>query len=166
MDGHAAARQTGSPAHRFNLQTEILNADRVVAIHRAFERQREDQIQIPAATRHKRVTRLRGPHLKTAVELSDVVLSQKNVRRFQRRDPLQSQFLRQSSLSGSKVAFTAASRLRRVCGNHLNVQFTQGSSHLRQTMRIHFSSHLRSARNGCPGRYTARRTRLCVRSLP
>src|SRR5437016_8960243 len=38
MDGHGAARQAGSPAHRFNLQTEILNADRVVAIHRALDR--------------------------------------------------------------------------------------------------------------------------------
>src|SRR2546429_1584446 len=72
MDGHGAARQAGSPAHRFNLQTEILNADRVVAIHRALELQREDEIQIPAATRHKRAARLRRPYLKTAVEIRHV----------------------------------------------------------------------------------------------
>src|SRR5437016_6595917 len=87
MDGHGTARQAGSPAHRFNLQTEILNADRVVAIHRALELQREDEIQIPAATQHKRAARLRRPYLKTAVELGHVVLPQKRIRRFQRRDP-------------------------------------------------------------------------------
>src|ERR1035437_10680473 len=43
MHGHAAARQAGSPAHRLDLQAEILNADGVVPIHRALELQREDQ---------------------------------------------------------------------------------------------------------------------------
>ena len=94
MHSDAAPRQAAAPSHRFDLQTEILEADRVVPMHRAFELQRQDQIQIPAATLHKRVTRLRGPHLKTAVELSYVVLSQKNVRRVQSPDPSQPQLLR------------------------------------------------------------------------
>src|SRR2546429_10011003 len=89
MDGHGTARQAGSPAHRFNLQTEILNADRVVAIHRALELQREDEIQIPAATQHKRAARLRRPYLKTAVEIRPVVLPPKTNRPFPRRGPLQ-----------------------------------------------------------------------------
>src|SRR5260370_42258926 len=74
VDGHGAARQAGSPAHRFDLQAEILNADRVVPVHRALELQREDEIQIPAAARHKGATRLRRPHLKTAVEIWHAVL--------------------------------------------------------------------------------------------
>src|SRR3989442_10952675 len=84
MDGHGTARQAGSPAHRFNLQTEILNADRVVAIHRALELQREDEIQIPAATQHKRAARLRRPYLKTAAALRPVVLPPKSTCRFPR----------------------------------------------------------------------------------
>src|SRR2546427_4098431 len=98
MDGHGTARQAGSPAHRFNLQTEILNADRVVAIHRALELQREDEIQIPAATQHKRAARLRRPYLKTAVELRRVVLPPKRIRRFQPRGPLQPPFFPQAPL--------------------------------------------------------------------
>ena len=116
MHGHAAARQAGSPAHRLDLQAEILNADGVVPIHRALELQREDQIQIAAAARHERAARLRRPHLKTAVELGHVVFPQKRIRRFQRRDPGQPQFLRQTSLPGPEVALTASPRLRRVGG--------------------------------------------------
>src|SRR5437660_12157934 len=161
MDGHGAARQAGSPAHRFNLQTEILNADRVVAIHRALELQREDEIQIPAATRHKRAARLRRPYLKTAVELGHVVLPQNRIRGFQRRDPLQPQFLRQPSLPGAEVAFTASPRLRRVGGNHLNVQSTQGSSHLGQTMAIDFPSTFGVSQKWLPrSLYSAQNTPL------
>src|SRR2546428_12643889 len=91
MDGHGTARQAGSPAHRFNLQTEILNADRVVAIHRALELQREDEIQIPAATQHKRAARLRRPYLKTAVGISPVVLPRKNICPLPRPGPFPAQ---------------------------------------------------------------------------
>src|SRR2546421_9176702 len=127
MDGHGTARQAGSPAHHFNLQTEILNADRVVAIHRTLELQREDEIQIPAATQHKRAARLRRPYLKTAVELGHVVLPQKRIRRFQRRYPLQPQFLRQSPPPGAEGAVTASPRLRRGGGAQLDVPVPTGS---------------------------------------
>src|SRR5437660_668919 len=66
--------------------------------------------------------------------------SERNFGTWQGRLP---QELRQPSLPGAEVAFTASPRLRRVGGNHLNVQFTQGSSHLGQTMAIDFPSHLR-----------------------
>src|SRR5437016_7089609 len=125
MDGHGAARQAGSPAHRFNLQTEILNADRVVAIHRALELQREDEIQIPAATRHKRAARLRRPYLKTAVELGHVVLPQKRIRRFQRRDPLQPQFFRRPSLQVPEVSLTPSRPRGQEGGNNRMAKLLQ-----------------------------------------
>ena len=108
--------RTGAPAHRFDLQAEILNADRVVAIYRALELQGEDEIQIPAATWQERVSRLRCCHLKAAIELGDIVPSQKRIRRVQGRDPGQPQFLRQPSLPSAEVAFTAAPRLRPEAG--------------------------------------------------
>ena len=39
---HRATRQTRSPSHRFDLQAEILEADRVVPVHRTLELQGED----------------------------------------------------------------------------------------------------------------------------
>src|SRR6266566_834457 len=54
MHGYRAARQAGSPTHRFDLQAEVLKADRVVPVHRALELQREDEIQISAAPGYKR----------------------------------------------------------------------------------------------------------------
>ena len=68
MQSHRAASQAGSPTHRFDLQAEVLKADRVVPIHRALELQREDEIQIPAAPGNKCAARLRRPHLKTAID--------------------------------------------------------------------------------------------------
>ena len=97
IDRHRAARQTPPPAHRLDLQAQMLETDRVVAVDRALELQRENQIQIPAATRHERVARLRRPHLKAAIKFGDVVLAQKDIGRFHRRDPLQPQLLRQPS---------------------------------------------------------------------
>jgi hypothetical protein len=69
MHGHGATHQTGSPAHRFDLQAQIPHAGRVVPAHCALELQRENQIQISAVTRHKRAAWLRRPHLKTTIEL-------------------------------------------------------------------------------------------------
>src|SRR5246127_4113894 len=46
MHPRLAACQGRSPAYLLNLQAETLKAHRVVAIHRALELQREDQVQI------------------------------------------------------------------------------------------------------------------------
>jgi hypothetical protein len=73
MHRHRAARQTGSPAHRFDLQAEVLKADRVVPVHCALELQREDEIQIPAAPGYKRAARLRRPHLNVAHSLGALI---------------------------------------------------------------------------------------------
>src|ERR1700687_4641179 len=80
---------------------------------------------------------LRYPLYNTVV----IVPSQKCIGRFQGCDSSQSQFLWQPSLPGAEVAFTATSGLRRVGGNHLNVQFPQRPPYLGQTMPIDFPSN-------------------------
>src|SRR5256885_14292745 len=77
MQCDGAALERAAPAHRFDLQVEVLKADRVIAIHRTLELQGEDQIQIAAATRNKRAGRLRWPPLKTTINLGPVALPQK-----------------------------------------------------------------------------------------
>ena len=57
MQGYRAARQAGSPTHRFDLQAEVLKADRVVPVHRALELQRDDEILISAAPGYQRAAR-------------------------------------------------------------------------------------------------------------
>ena len=68
------AGQGGAPAHRFNLQAQVLNAHRVVAVDRTLELQREDQIQISAGAANKGTAKLHCRHLKATIELGDVVL--------------------------------------------------------------------------------------------
>ena len=46
MHPYRAARQGRSPAHRFDLQAEMLKAHRVVAIHRPLKLQAENQVQV------------------------------------------------------------------------------------------------------------------------
>ena len=53
MHGDRAARQGGAPAHRLNLEAQILYAHRVIAIHGTLILQRKNQIQVFAATAHK-----------------------------------------------------------------------------------------------------------------
>jgi len=92
--------------------------------------QREDEIQILAAARHKRAARLRRRYLKTEVELGDVVFPQKIIRRFQRRNHVQPQFLGQPPLQGTEVALAATTRLGRVGGNQLHPQIAQRAPRL------------------------------------
>jgi|GEM_PF-5570231 len=69
MHGYGASGQGAAPAHRPDLQGQILKADRVVAVQRALELQREDQVQIAARAGGKSRSPLRDRNLKTAVEL-------------------------------------------------------------------------------------------------
>ena len=48
-----AAGQRAPPAHRFNLQDQVLKAHRIVPVHRALELQRKDALQIFAPIGHK-----------------------------------------------------------------------------------------------------------------
>src|SRR3984957_18400491 len=111
-----ATRQRGPPAHPLDLQAQILKAHRVVAVHVAFELQRENAFQVTTPAGHKSVTPLPGRDLKTAVELGDVLFPQKPVRRLQRPQLAPPQLLRQAALPGAEVALAAPTRLRRVSG--------------------------------------------------
>src|SRR5450759_4074447 len=51
---HGAARQRRSPAHGFDLQSQVLKADRVVPVHRALALQRKDARQVLAPDRAQR----------------------------------------------------------------------------------------------------------------
>ena len=83
MHHDMAARQRRSPPYLLDLQRQILKAHRVIALHRAFDLQREDPIQIPLLAGQKGTPALGCRNLKSAVELRDILLPQEHVRRFQ-----------------------------------------------------------------------------------
>src|SRR6266853_5180738 len=139
MHPHRATRKSRSPAHRFDLQAEMLKAHRVVPIHRPLKLQAENQVQVLTSPRQKGRSPFRRAYLKAAIELRDVVFPQKPVRLLQTVDAVQSQLLGQTSLPGSEVALTATSRLRRISRDHLNPQLCQRPSYLRQAMPIHLA---------------------------
>jgi hypothetical protein len=62
-----ATCQTRSPAHRFDLQAEVLKVDRVVPVHRALELKEEDEVQIAPGPGHKRAAPFGGLDLEAAV---------------------------------------------------------------------------------------------------
>src|ERR1700758_3825375 len=124
MHLHRAAGQGGAPAHRFNLQPQVLDADRIVAVDGAFEWQGEDQVQISAGAAYKRTATLHCRHLKASVELGDVVLPQEAIGRLQAANSAQPQLLRQAPLPGAEVALRTTTCLWRVGRNHLHAQLT------------------------------------------
>jgi hypothetical protein len=75
--GHhdVATSQGRPPLHRFDLQNQILEADRVVTTHRALELEREDQVQIAARASDKGRAALCCRNPKTAIELVNVVFA-------------------------------------------------------------------------------------------
>src|SRR5215471_370055 len=89
MHCHRATRQGAAPAHPLDLQTQVLKAHRVVAVHRALKLQREDALQVAPRWRQKRVATLCCCDLKTTVELPDIVFAQVGIRRFHRANTMQ-----------------------------------------------------------------------------
>jgi hypothetical protein len=81
---HLTTRQRRQPAHPLDLQAQILKAHRVIAVHAAFELQGENRFQVTIPAGHKSIAPLPGHKLKTAIELGDIVLPQKPVRRLKR----------------------------------------------------------------------------------
>src|SRR5215469_3060867 len=80
------AGQRGPPADPFNLQAQVLNTHRVVAVDRTLVLQREDQVQVSAAAAHKGTAPLRSRHLKASIEFAPVVLAQEAIGRLQSAD--------------------------------------------------------------------------------
>jgi len=104
MHPDRAARQGRAPAHRFDLQAEVLKAHGVVPIHRTLKLQAENQVQVLTSAGQKCRSPFRSAHLKAAIELGHVVFPQKPVRLLQASDAVQPQLLRQTSLPGSEVS--------------------------------------------------------------
>ena len=90
MDDRLASSQGGAPLGTLNLHDQVVKAHRVIPINGALESLRKDHFQIPVPAGHKRCTPLRCRNRKTAVELRDVVLTEKLVGRLQSSDPAQS----------------------------------------------------------------------------
>src|ERR1700674_1729146 len=82
MDPYRATGQRRPPAHRFDLQAEMLKAHRVVPIHRPLKLQAEHEVQVLPPPWQECRPSFRRPHLKAAIELRDVALPQKPVRLF------------------------------------------------------------------------------------
>src|SRR6202011_5974880 len=154
-----------SPAYRLDLQRQILKAHRVVAAHRAFKLQRKDPFQISLPTHREGTSRLRRCHPEPHVERSDVLFLQKSVRRLHRRDCPQAQLLRQPPLPSPEITLAASSRLGPVGWNHPHSQLSHRPSYLLSHARgLPSGPPWASAKNGCPGRYTRRRTIPAARS--
>ncbi len=66
MHSHRAPCQTRSPAHRFDLQAEMLKTHGVVPIHRPLKLQAENQVQVLTSPRQKGRPPFCGTHLKAA----------------------------------------------------------------------------------------------------
>ena len=90
MHPDRATRQGRSPAHRFDLQAEVLKAHGVVPIHRTLKLQTENEVQVLTSLGQKGRSPFCRTHLKVAIELCHVMFPQKPVRLFQVADAVQS----------------------------------------------------------------------------
>src|SRR6266478_4721316 len=112
MNRHPTAGQRSAQLTTLKLPDPVGEAHRVVARYYPLVLQREDQVEIFAAQRHKGGSFLTGRHGEALIELSQVVLTQKVVGLLQGRDAAQSQLLRQPALPSAKPALAATARLR------------------------------------------------------
>ncbi len=80
MDRDRASSQRAAPVHFLDLQGQVLEADRVVPVHRTLELEREDQIQITTPAGDKSAACLGCRNLKASIELGHILLAQKTVR--------------------------------------------------------------------------------------
>ena len=93
MDDRLASGHGMAPVGALELHNQVVKACGVVLINCALESLRKDHFQIPVPAGYKRRASLRGRNREAAVKLSDVVLLEKVVGRFQSSDPAQSQLL-------------------------------------------------------------------------
>src|SRR6266568_2340824 len=135
-DPDPATGQGASPARPLQLPHPSGQSHRVVVSDHALMLHREDPIQVPAPHRHESMPALRRRSRELTVHLRDCSLAQEPVRFLQRPNPGQAQLLRQPPLPGPKAPLAASPRLRRVGGDHFDLQLLQRPPHLRQPPRI------------------------------
>src|SRR5438093_1703100 len=111
VGGHGAASESASPLDWLDLQSQVLKANGVVAVHRALELQREDALEIALGARHKSTAGLGRRDLEAAIELGHIAFPQEAIGLWQGGVSRQSQFLGQASLPSSEVTLAAAARL-------------------------------------------------------
>jgi hypothetical protein len=106
-----ASRQSCTPARGFDLQRATGELNRVVATDRPRVLDGKKAIQVCSQTGQKRAPRLDRRNLETPIELANVVLAQETVGLLECDDPVQPQFLWQTSLPGSEATLGASTRL-------------------------------------------------------
>src|SRR5208283_5067730 len=143
MDDDFASGHGGAPLGTLDLHDQVVKTYGVIPVNCALESLRKDHFQIPVSAGYERGTSLRCRNRKTLIELSDVVIVEEAVGRFQRSDPAQSQLLGQPSLPGREVALRASPRLRRIGRDHMHSQFLHGASYLGGTLIIDLATALR-----------------------
>ena len=104
MHRHRAAGQGSCASARVRSASEDSQSSRCCRDSRTLPLQTEDVVQIGFPARHKGTSRLLWLYLKTAIELSDVMLAQKAIGRLQGGAPRQPQLLWQAALPGGEVA--------------------------------------------------------------
>src|SRR5262249_5743387 len=132
IDNDAASSQCRAKACGGNLKDAIGELDGVVSGHDTFMLNGENPMEVQMRDRHKRRAGLGCRHHEFAIELSDVVASQKMVRCIDGPDRSDEQFLRLAALPGSKAPFAAAARLRRTGGNWVDADVFQSTTDFRQ----------------------------------
>src|SRR5436305_1681880 len=98
--------------------------------------QAEDAIKVGARAGQEGRSLFRGRDAELPVELRDVAVAHEAVGLFERRDALESQFLRQTPLPSAEATLATASGLRRVSRDHLNVQLPHGPPDLGERLAV------------------------------
>src|SRR5215831_15389417 len=120
LNRNPTASQALTPAGLLDLKHSPVQHHWIVLIDRALVLQTEDPIQIGAPARHKGRAGLAGQDGQVLIELGEVALSQELVGFRQASDLAASQFLRESSLPGARVAFHPPPRWRRISRDQPN----------------------------------------------
>src|SRR5262247_2206006 len=136
IDNDAASSQCRAKACGWNLKDAIGELDGVVSGHDAFMLNGENPIQVQMRDRHKRRAGLGCRDNEFAIELRDIVASQKMVRFINGPDLSDAKLLRASALLGSKVPFAAPARLRRIGRNGFDTDVFQSTTDFGQLTGI------------------------------
>src|SRR6516164_1638121 len=107
MDDHRASGQRVTEAALIELPASFFDSHRVVLRYYPLGLQREGPLQIRSRAAPECRASLGCLHRELRIELRDIALTQKPVRLFRRRDPGQTQLLRQAPLPRPETPFRA-----------------------------------------------------------